>query len=396
MTGCLAMNTVFPEWSTVEEDWQALLTEEGRQDLEDALLEAAWLPFPNKNFELGLSTECNFDCPICYNHASEFYAYYPLTTIAPEILQKFILEHAPLQNVVFSVTGEPLLYPNILEWLKFTIQHAATLNLSTNGSLLSEEITDFLATCPMNFIHISIDGAGKDYSRFRKGGSLKRFKENITYLASKLKDKVFLAATVYNQNQEPLLELPKLAAEVGVGQIHFFTLNVHPKMSQRGIANLSSQELEDFLPRLLRRCQEFAITPHWASTFAQASLSQRLAQKMGLDLEVIGAQYQEICFLPFERINVDPLGQINFCCQLEFMPANVFTSGLRSWWNCRAVRIMRVMNICKRFPRVCMNRCHKIRQKDIPLDPLEVWQRMDRFRRQTARYLASRNKGAVL
>ena len=359
------------------------------EDREQELLDAVELPSPNKNFEIGLSTACNFDCPFCYNHANASYGYYPPKTIPRKVLESFILRNAPFQNFVLAVTGEPFLYPDMLEVVRFIHQHVHTINFSTNGSLLTPEIIDLLATCRMNFINVSVDGGGREYATLRRGGSLQKFKENTAYLAQKLGRKVYFAATVFNQNRNAVLKLPALAAEVGVQDIHFFSLNVHPKMVDRAIGNLSRRELEDFLPRLMDACGQCGVTPHWAPSFMAEDLNDAVLHYLGIDRHEDESGYRRFCYLPFERINVDPLGHINFCCYLEFIPGDALREPLAGWWNCRQVRVLRIMNLVRHFPEVCRVYCHKISSDDIPLDPDLLYQRCQPFRDATQAYLGT-------
>ncbi len=381
---------VFPEYGSVMAEWAALIRELGLVRKEKDLLAAVELPYPNKNFEIGLSSRCNFDCPFCYNHADRFYAYYGATTIDPELFRAFILRNAPFQNFVFAVTGEPFLYPDILNVLKFTYDHVDTLNFSTNGSLLTPEVVDFLSECNMNFINISVDGAGARYAEFRRGGEYERFRKNVSRLVEQLDEKVYFAATVFNRNHDALLELPDAAAQMGVRHLHLFGLNTHPRMAERGIRNLNKTELEGFLPGLMDRCRSAGVTPHWAPSFIAEDLNDATLKYLGIDRTAEENRYRERCYLPFERINVDPLGHVNFCCYLEFLPADALNQPLSAWWNMKEVKVLRIMNLTHRFPGVCQTFCHKIPDHGIPLDPETLYRLCEPFRTATSTYLRKR------
>jgi len=378
---------VFPEYTSVLSEWRDLLRERSVTDKEQELLEAVSLPFPNKNFEIGLSTICNYDCPFCYNHANTFYGYYGPKTIPRHVFEPFIQKNSPFRNFVFAVTGEPFLYPDILEILQFTWKHVDTLNFSTNASLLTQEIIDFLATCRIHFVNVSIDGGDPYYETFRRGGALAKFKENVSCLAQKLGDKVYFAATVFDQNLDALLKLPVLAHELGIRHIHLFGLNIHKKMRERSIRNLTQNELETFLPKMLNACREHGVKAHWAPSFIGHDLNEKMLEYLGTSKSSNMNMYKNHCYLPFERINVDPLGHINFCCYLEFLPIDVFSSSLAHWWNCREVKILRIFHLIRHFPEVCRRYCHKISSDDVPLDPLVLWDRIRPWKISTESFL---------
>jgi hypothetical protein len=212
----------------------------------------------------------------------------------------------------------------------------------------------------------------------------------VSRLSERLEDKVYFAATVFNRNQEALLELPRAAVQMGVRHLHLFSLNTHPRMAKRKIRNLTKAELEDFLPGLMDRCRSAGVTPHWAPSFVAEDLNDATLTYLGINREAEENRYRQRCYLPFERINVDPLGHINFCCYLEFLPADALHEPLSAWWNMKEVKVLRIMNLTHRFPSVCQTFCHKIPDNRIPFDPETLYHLCEPFRTATAAYLRKR------
>ena len=93
---------------------------------------------------LELSSECNFDCQMCFRHS--FSA--PVGSMSADVLQAVRREIATLphlKEVVLGGLGEPLMHPQISEMIAFLKQRQIWVTLTTNGALLEPLLDDLLA-----------------------------------------------------------------------------------------------------------------------------------------------------------------------------------------------------------------------------------------------------------
>lgn len=200
---------------------------------------------------IGLSSRCNFRCPICYYHG-------PAEEVAGQdmelaLLTKILQSLPRLARIIIGLEGEPLLHPQFFKAIPIMAEHANQLVLITNGSLLNEEYSKFLLQFPLPYLLLSIDaGDEKNYARFRKGGSLDQFVRNVD-VALAQGHKAILHATVFKENLGTLLELPALAHRLGIDRISLQQLRAHPGSAQRGIHPAGQQELEDWLAMLIEQ-----------------------------------------------------------------------------------------------------------------------------------------------
>lgn len=151
--------------------------------LEEPEEEAAWLEyeyekykFNNRLFELVIAPtiDCNFRCAYCYEHKRPGF----MGKEVQDALLRFVDESYAQQPFrEFRVTwygGEPLLGPEIIEYLSrgfldFCEQHGVAYHaaLMTNGSLADKEMMDRMYACGVKSVQVTFGGKGKVHDRER-------------------------------------------------------------------------------------------------------------------------------------------------------------------------------------------------------------------------------------
>ena len=206
---------------------------------------------------IGLSSRCNFRCPICYYHGPDGEVCGQDMELA--LLAKILKSLPRLARIIIGLEGEPLLHTQFFKAVPIMAGHANQLVLITNGSLLNKDYSKFLLQFPLSHILLSIDAADeKNYARFRKGGSLDQFRKNVE-VALALGHKAILHATVFRENLGSLLELPALAHKLGLDCISLQQLRDHPGATLRGVHPVAQQELEDWFARMVVKAREYKI-----------------------------------------------------------------------------------------------------------------------------------------
>jgi MoaA/NifB/PqqE/SkfB family radical SAM enzyme len=110
---------------------------------------------PNKIY-FELTNACNFNCDFCpitissrRTHFMDFSLY---TKGIDDIVRSKITD-----TIGFHVLGEPLLYPQIFQALEYAKKHSLRIELTTNGSLLTEECVRNLIRCKLDKLSISLE-----------------------------------------------------------------------------------------------------------------------------------------------------------------------------------------------------------------------------------------------
>lgn len=108
-----------------------------------------------KKIYLELSSECNFDCKMCFRNS-----YHSTGGLMSEgVLErvKSEIEKLPhLQEVVLGGIGEPLMHPQISDIISYIKSRGIFLSINTNGSLL-HSLIDFLVKYEVDKIVLSFE-----------------------------------------------------------------------------------------------------------------------------------------------------------------------------------------------------------------------------------------------
>ncbi len=155
---------------------------------------------------LTVTTRCNLSCAMCQSPR------YPEPLAPPERVFAFFDRLAawlPRETQVHLTGGEPLLHPQIVEYVARLTAAGLRPALNTNGSLLNVELVRRLEEAGLRDINISLDGLGETHDRLRNGpGLFQGVMDILHYLTNFTRMRVNAVSTVNAQNAG---ELPELA-----------------------------------------------------------------------------------------------------------------------------------------------------------------------------------------
>ncbi|MCF6154439.1 MAG: radical SAM protein [Candidatus Brocadia sp.] len=171
---------------TVREDWKKL---KNRRYYE---YRGLWSELPEKqivsNFPLHLDIEittlCNLLCPMCPRTLMVAQNNFLNPGIMmPEDFQYIIDQGAThgLYSIKLNYLGEPLVHPNIVEFVKYAKDKGIEdVMFNTNGSLLTEEISEKLLEAGLDKLFLSFDSPyKKQYEQIRFGAKYEDVLRNI-------------------------------------------------------------------------------------------------------------------------------------------------------------------------------------------------------------------------
>ncbi len=114
---------------------------------------------------LNITKRCNLKCIHCYAGSSDVAPYNELSTDRwLHVLDDLAEFGCPV--VLFS-GGEPLLHPDIIKLTKHAVASGLRAVISSNGTLLTPEMAEELASSGLSYIGISLDGGSETHDRFR-------------------------------------------------------------------------------------------------------------------------------------------------------------------------------------------------------------------------------------
>jgi radical SAM protein with 4Fe4S-binding SPASM domain len=166
--------------------------------------------------------KCNLNCVHCYGSAG---GTDPAGVLNTEQAKSFIRDLADFDvPVILFSGGEPLLREDIFELAKFAREEGLRTVLSTNGTLVSEDMAREIKYADFAEVGISIDGIGARNDKFRrKKGAYEAALQGIqNCVALGLRVSLRLTITTYNHTEIPAIF--DLAETEGVERICFYHL----------------------------------------------------------------------------------------------------------------------------------------------------------------------------
>jgi len=246
-----------------------------------------------------------------------------------------------------TVKGEPLMTPYFEGMLEVMERFGVRLNLTTNGTLLTEEKTSGLIHL-LRDVKFSFDGASKrTFEAIRNGARFEQVKENIR-AATRVRDEyvakyqqedgfrrptVTIQAVLMTTNIHELPDMVRLGKELGVDRVKGFNLMVlDPEFIKYSL--LFDQERANiFITQAVSMARRFGLQTKYQEPF---------------DLKRDVFRYEESgekrrnCEFLWRQINIEPNGDVTPCCHVDApVMGNIYREDLRTIWNNEMYQDMR-------------------------------------------------------
>lgn len=199
-----------------------------------------------------ITTSCNLDCQMCIQrvwHES-------LGGMSRQTFTNLMADLSRLPSpptIHLSGYGEPMTHPDFLEMVRQAKALGSRVEVTTNGTLLNEEMAEALVDLNLDSLTVSIDGVDPDlYADIRVKGSLGQVIANLRTLRRiKLRRRgrrgqpdVGIAFVAMKRNVADLPKLPHLATHLGANRIIVSNLVPH----------LAEMEREILYAKALKNC----------------------------------------------------------------------------------------------------------------------------------------------
>lgn len=174
---------------------------------------------------LGLTAQCNLSCPYCFTHQHNEKMSYEIAKAGVEFAIKNHKESQdPEKELLPSIIffgGEPMLeFDSIIKPLIEEYDEQVNWSMTTNGTLLNEDVVDFLYQHNVNFM-LSFDGVKEvqDIQRPGKGfSSYDKVMQNIPYILVRFPD-IGMRCTVTKHMIPYIYETYKMCDEIGFANL---------------------------------------------------------------------------------------------------------------------------------------------------------------------------------
>ena len=177
------------------------------------------------------TSRCNLNCRTCIRNAWEE----PQGDMSAETWARVLSSLKALPSrpeVFFGGFGEPLAHPQILDMVEQARPLARSVELITNGMLLSEQVARRLIALDLDVLWISVDGAtAENLADVRLGAALQQIFTNIERLSilrheTSRKPEIGISFVAMRRNIADLPALLRMGPKLGVSR--FMITNVFP------------------------------------------------------------------------------------------------------------------------------------------------------------------------
>lgn len=168
------------------------------------------------------TNRCNLECRTCIRNVWDE----PLGMMDWEVYERILNDiqaFIPMPTVFLGGFGEPFVHPHLIEMIKGVKDFGGSVEVITNGILLTENISDQLIETGLDVLWISIDGVTPEsYADVRLGAKLPTVLYNLDTLlrrrdlAIKTKPQVGIAYVAMKRNIHELPELIRMGVVKGI------------------------------------------------------------------------------------------------------------------------------------------------------------------------------------
>ncbi len=162
--------------------------------------------------------ECNLRCRMCpvrYREATAAFMPWSEYTVIVDQLPELAELH--LQGL-----GEPMLHPRFFDMVEYAAARGVSVSVNTNLTLLTPRNAERVATCGLDALFVSVDGAtAQTYEHIRVGARFDRLERNVERLVAAArrhgKPRIAITAVAVRDNVDELPALVELTARWGIG-----------------------------------------------------------------------------------------------------------------------------------------------------------------------------------
>ncbi len=190
--------------------------------------------------------KCNLKCVHCYANAGK-----RVNELTTEEAKAMIDDLASMKVPVLLFSGgEPLLRDDLFELAEYAVKRGVPCSLSTNGTLITEEMAEKLKEAGFSYVGVSIDGLRETNDRFRgvNGAFDRAFEGLINAKNAGIMTGIRFTVTKYNLKDVPAVI--DLLAENDIPRFCLYHLVPSGRADfSQDISNDERRELIDWLIR---------------------------------------------------------------------------------------------------------------------------------------------------
>lgn len=288
---------------------------------------------------------CNLRCVFCgYASQSEEYKYHKVTVMDFDLFKKSIddMKKFPekIKTVHFLGYGEPLLHELLPDMAAYAVKSnvAEKVDVITNGTLLSNKVSDGLIGAKLDWLRISVNGLSSEDYKKNCGVSIdfNKFIDNIAY---------------FHKNRT--------------------NTQIYIKIFDYMVA---TEERKKMFYNIFEPISDALSIEHLGSYVDGVDFDKISKDITGLSTRGVEMPDQKICPMPFYMLHINPDGSCTPCCESKFRVSlgEVSKDSLFDIWNGEKFKRLRrdMLSGVKNVSGIC-SRCKIYRHATCPEDILD-------------------------
>jgi len=307
-----------------------------------------------------VSAQCNLRCRMCAINVDRRYrpAAGRPTLFAPELFMKLKpMLRTTIRCYLFGL-GEPLLNPNLFEYVSTCSAAGSEVWFNTNATLIDQSVADRLARAGTDAITVSIDGAtAETYESIRRGASFDRATAGIRALIEAKKrfgrPSVDVSFVAMASNFKELPGMIDLCADLGVGSVHVEPLysqreeNLEAHYGRENLGLLGVHAVERTLDEAIMRARATGVR-----------LSSRFVAER-VDPDYVRHSLSDPpwwrCSEPWTAVWITSVGEVRCCCLNDTSFGSLVEQPFEAIWNGAPFRDFRSAQKQGQGPSSCRN-----------------------------------------
>jgi Fe-coproporphyrin III synthase len=197
---------------------------------------------------------CNLHCIHCYANSDSKKYQGELTTREAKALIDDL--HGFKVPVILFSGGEPLIRNDIFELIEYAKKNKIRSTISTNGTLIDEEVATRIKEQGVGYVGVSLDGIGSKHDEFRQTkGSFDKALAGIRNCLQ-VNQKVGLRFTINKHNYNQLEDIFYLIKEEKINRVCFYHLVYSGRGSEMIKEDISHQESRAAMDLIIKKTLE--------------------------------------------------------------------------------------------------------------------------------------------
>ena len=291
-----------------------------------------------------LTDACNLHCKHCGSNCSQSGSNYLPIEMIEKTLDSVSKSLDPHKIMVCLTGGEPFLHPDIIKIISLSRKYGFPVGITTNGTLINDEMAYKAASAGLNTISISIDGIRDKHDEFRcKKGCFDAAMEGIEALR-KYYIEPEAVTVIHANNFDELDAMYRFFSDEGFFSWRLISIEPIGRAMKNSRLQLNVEQISDLLSFI--REKRFEPSNHMHVTYGCSHF-------LSLEYENEVRDYYFQCGAGTFVASVMANGNIGACLDIErrrdLVQGNIYKDDFMDIWNNRfnIFRIDRTVNSTK-------------------------------------------------